>query len=304
MPVRLISYEASRQGELAPTSSPSHLCDEDFPNLPTRPSPNEWLTAQVRPIALPLTWQYRLNWFAKYWSQEVDGRHIWGPIPEDQIQIQELRGPSTFHNFLQLPQELRMAIWCFNVHNATSIVNLRCYIDMAAALPPTHLVSPQLSEEIIAATLEETTYVICSINDNKKLRAFLDALPRRYASIRCLSFAYFCRFPSDLEQNQDLELAILCTGLHTIKMTFHVDTLVDYSIGEALKPEGLFEYYKLERLLYCDKLRVIVFHCIGLWHPAMFPVAKKLGTMLVEKFAEKPAKQAVMVECNDATCYR
>lgn len=102
--------------------------------------------------------------------------------------------------------------------------------------------------------------------DNTFLKT-LKAAPGRLELCRDLSFDFFSRFPTGYENNADLELAAECTGLTTIKLTFHHESLTyyvlegDYDEGlsrRAQSAEDVVERFKIQRLLDCRSLKTII----------------------------------------------
>jgi hypothetical protein len=157
-------------------------------------------------------------------------------------------------------------------------------------------------EEAMAAFIEGSTFMVASIQDNMFLQVFLKAVPDRLKLCRQLNFDYFSRFPGHFEKNADLELAAQCTGLHTIKLMLHYDPLTymnntdDEDGGVGYQPcaaQDLFEQFRLQRLLDCNKLRTIIMEHTVYHVPAAFVAAKNLGDLLTQKFAQRTTTQKV-----------
>lgn len=164
----------------------------------------------------------------------------------------------------------------------------------------------ETQQETIAVVIEGSQFIVTRLQDHKYLQAFLNAAPGRFELIRQLSFPYFSRFrPEKYSKNQDLELAVKCTGLHTIKSTFHPDPITyfvlhgDYEDGltrTACAATVLFDKFRLERLLDCKMLKKIIIEHVDFYSVAAEEAAEGLGQLLQQKFANKAIKQIVEIE--------
>ncbi|KAF2822980.1 hypothetical protein CC86DRAFT_248850, partial [Ophiobolus disseminans] len=213
-----------------------------------------------------------------------------------------------FHRFMELPEETRLIIWDLAIHDQPytspagsserylcTTIKLREYVSAKddpirpRFLPPICLTSEKTTEKTIAVLIEGSTFMVASIHDKNFLQAFLKAAPGRLSLCRQLNFDYFGRFPKGYEKNADLGLAAQCSGLHTIKLTFHYASLTykvasgDYEDGLTSVPcsaEDLFERFRLARLLDCQELKVIIIEHTDYYIEAAIQAAESLGQMI------------------------
>jgi hypothetical protein len=84
--------------------------------------------------------------------------------------------------------------------------------------------------------------------------------------MRSFHFVFFDCFPTGYPENANLELAVRCTALHTIKITFRVSRLQiwvlegDYEDGPMGYPQPVDQIWvhcKLSCLLNCNNLQKI-----------------------------------------------
>jgi hypothetical protein len=220
------------------------------------------------------------------------------------------------HRFLDLLNELRLAIWEFALEDMFQVLEVREAVNRGddparpMFLPSLCYTSKKTFEETMAVMIENMEIQVCSIMDNDFIRAFLAAGPDRFRLVRQLNFDYFSRFPAEkFEKNADLELAVDCKGLRTIKLGFH-QTQLTYSLMVdqwqmrfKITPhpaDKLFSKYRLERLLECDKLSTIIIEHFGTFMEAAEEAAENLGKLLEQKFASKGQKQVVEVQYTPA----
>lgn len=146
--------------------------------------------------------------------------------------------------------------------------------------------------------MKAARFNLCSIDDNKYFKEFLSAAPRRYALVRHLSFKYFSRCPRDVAVNQDVELAIDCTGLHTVKLNLHRDEItagaLDHSFPDVI--ESLWDRFKLHRLLDCRKLKKVILGGQGPNTSEAQEARLNLGKYIKAKFATKVTAHEIKVE--------
>jgi hypothetical protein len=217
-----------------------------------------------------------------------------------------------FHRFLNLPKELRLEIWKKALGVDINVIAVREAVkrgdDLARPefLPRFCYTSHATFEETVATTIESSQMMVCSYADNQFLRSFLEAVPSRFRLVRHLNFDFFSRFKEEFEVNADLELAFECKGLRTIKLNFHCNNLTywvlegDYDDGLTRYPaeaKDLFAKYKLARILDCDALSNIIVEYSGSICEAAVEAAKALGELLVQKSADKAARQTVELVC-------
>jgi hypothetical protein len=229
----------------------------------------------------------------------------------------------TFPKFLGLPQELRLIIWDLAIRGQPYLApdgKLKHYLDDTVEirehvktrdnperprfLPPICSVSRGTMEEGVAVLIEGSKFMVASIHDNTFLRAFLNAAPGRLQLCRNLSFDYFSRFPSGYEKNADLELAAACSGLRTIKLTFHYEPITllvaegayeDSLTRQPCSAESLFTKFRLNRLLACDMLKTIILEHTSYHSAAGVEALEGLGDLMSQQFAMKDRSQKVNI---------
>lgn len=216
-----------------------------------------------------------------------------------------------FHAFLRLSRELRLIIWSLTFEEQLGEIRLRDFVSSDTKsfkcdiVPSFCYISKQTLEEVVAVVIQGSQFMVASITDNELLHAFLGAAPGRFRLCRQLNFDYFGRFPENLPINKDLKLAVACSGLLTIKLTFHADAITSwvridgYEDGMTRHPctaDYIFSKYKLNRPLDCNKLRKIIIQSTGSGLGAAKEAAEELGQMLEHKFVSKPMKQEVYIE--------
>ena len=212
---------------------------------------------------------------------------------------------------MDLPRELRMSISRLALEGQIRLINIEGGISKNVNpmrlknMPPMCYTSKQTIEECIALVLEISQLQFVSLYDNKLLRAFLDAFPGRWNHVRHLSFNLFSRLPEGSAVNQDLELAVVCNGLRTLKFGFRVSDLTTWDMEEgteevarrACEADQLFTKYKLGRLLDCDKLDEIIIHQAYVSSTAADEAAERLCAFLEDNFARKSPTQKIVVTC-------
>jgi hypothetical protein len=140
-----------------------------------------------------------------------------------------------------LPRKLHLALWGGAIRGESyalpyactrtrrfldSNIDIREYVKhrddhtYPKLLPSLCSLAEESAEEIVAGIIENSTFMVASFADNTFLQAFLGVVPGRLQLCRQLNFDYFGRFPGNFDNNADLELAVKCSGLHTIKLTF------------------------------------------------------------------------------------
>ena len=228
---------------------------------------------------------------------------------------------------MRLPPELRLIIWygairweSYALPHAYSCsrrylesnIDIREYVkygddyEYPMFLHSLYSLSKETAEEIVAVVIENSTFMVASFADNTFLQAFLGAVPGRLQLCRQLNFDYFGRFPG-FDKNADLELAVMCSGLHTIELTFHYDTLTwnklvggdyyDEIFERCPRPvEELFDAFRLKRLLDCDMLQTVIIEHVGGEVDAAVRAAQGLGDLLIKGFGKKVPKQVVEVQ--------
>jgi hypothetical protein len=191
--------------------------------------------------------------------------------------------------FMQLPIEIRQMIWRYAmlaqpyptrfhhqpVYYLQFPLEVRNYVrrDTIGAdprnpsfLPTVCRVSQATYRETIEVFLQGTTFRTNSIQQNHFMHAFLSHAPNGFASVRTLAFAFFDCFPPGFDQNADLELAVRCTGLQEIRLSFHDNKLVHWvaphdtaGLQEPRPASEMWDYYKMDRLFEGgNRLRKVV----------------------------------------------
>ncbi|KAH7081246.1 hypothetical protein BKA63DRAFT_530367 [Paraphoma chrysanthemicola] len=139
-------------------------------------------------------------------------------------------------------------------------------------LPKLCFISKMTYNEVVAVFMQNSKFMIASIHDNVFFRNFIASVENGPKHVRELHLDFFDCFPDyDKEGkrfpvNSDLELAVACTGLETLQMTFkhwrleddpkYDEINEDFVQSHKTVPE-LVDKYRLLRLLDCGKLRTI-----------------------------------------------
>ena len=122
-------------------------------------------------------------------------------------------------------------------------------------LPDVCRVSKHTLRETMEVFLEGTIFQVCSIEQNQVVHTFLSHAFNGFASVRGLHFAFFDCFPQGFGLNADLELAVRCSGLQELRLSFHNRKLFqwvrdngDY-VGAPRPAQEMWDYYELRRVL-------------------------------------------------------
>ncbi|KAG9186082.1 hypothetical protein G6011_02638 [Alternaria panax] len=216
---------------------------------------------------------------------------------------------SAFSRFLDLPKELSLPIWTLALSSIGQVA-VRDAVKRGddptrpRFLPALCFTSKKTFEETVVSFINASKFLVCSYDDNLFLHAFLKAVDGRFEQVRQLDLEFFSRYKGDTTENADLELAVKCTGLRTIKLGFHKEELTFYLLEDEYEMQcstqpcaatDLFSKYKLERLLDCGMLVTIIIEHSGYFSEAAEEAAAELGRMLEQKFAAKASKQVVGV---------
>jgi hypothetical protein len=209
---------------------------------------------------------------------------------------------------IKLPVEVREMIWEAHMQASgvfdTSRINIRDFVkiddnpERPQFLPALCSMSPLTEAEIIGVFMRNSKFMIASIFDNAFFRKFVASVPNGPAHVRELHFDFFHWFPDYDEKgkripvNSDLELAVHCNGLHTLRLTFGFKNMRDANTGIPKTVEQLVEKYRLRRLLDCDKLRNIRWDGQREFGAAV-PVLYDLADWVKSEFAKKNQR----VEC-------
>lgn len=179
-----------------------------------------------------------------------------------------------------LPPEIRELIWETRMRDAGDFrfcVDIRDSVKMGDSakrpwfLPQLCFFSNATKDEIIAVFMRNSVFMIASIHDNRFFREFIASVLDGPKHVRELHFDFFDCFPdydkegNKIALNSDLELAVHCTGLSTIRMTFARWRLQVEECDEENEQDAdrdrtvavLVEKYRLRRLLDCGNLRKI-----------------------------------------------
>jgi hypothetical protein len=150
--------------------------------------------------------------------------------------------------------------------------------------------------ETTGVFVRNSEFMIASYNDNLLLDGFLKTVLKGYGAIRSIHFAFFDCFPEGFPQNADLELAVRCTGLRTIKIRFHSTRLIvwvllgDYDDGLTSRPRRIDEmwaHYKFARLLECVNLQNLIVERKGRNLDAALEASENLGIRIQEEYLRK-----------------
>lgn len=223
---------------------------------------------------------------------------------------------ASFDRFMNLPVELREVIWELTLWGSTQInratkkcarylvspVEIRDFLKKPnnnarpTFLPSMCRISKSTMSETIGVYIRGSQFSIASIHDNRFLDGFLQTVSKGYDNIRTIHFAFFDCFPPNYPQNADLELAVRCSGLHTIKLTFHVERLRiwvldgEYDDGLTGYPRPLNEmwtHYKFVRLTECNNLQKVVLERKGRSVDAAVGASRTLGNHIKEEYKAK-----------------
>lgn len=230
-----------------------------------------------------------------------------------------IHSPPRFDHFMDLPVELREFIWEIVMRDNTHMVS--SWIEKCAeyVLRPNefiheHLMVPDLYNaectrivprmcrvsnitryETVGVYLRNYVVIIASIKHNQHFESFLQTVRKGYEAIRSIHFTHFAFFPTGYPQNVDLELAVRCTALHTIKLTFDVWKLEDWrSVGDnggltfsPRRVDEMWTHYKFDRLLDCHNLRNLRIEIKGDLNGNVLVASKSLGARIVAEFSAR-----------------
>jgi hypothetical protein len=185
---------------------------------------------------------------------------------------------------MEIPTEVRQCIWHYAMQRhlvnrqkgkwaqyLVDSVEIREFlkvpnnVERPNFLPPMCRISKSTAAETIGVYVRGSTFMVASINDNRLLDGFLYAVDKGYEAIRSIHFAFFDCFLADFPENADLELAFHCKGLHTIRITFHIERLRifvlegDYEFEDGLtgyprSVDEIWAHYRFARLMDCKKV--------------------------------------------------
>ena len=245
---------------------------------------------------------------------------------EDLPALDITKSSASFHRFMDLPLELREVIWEYAMRGTPYLVARGQYL-WASDKYAQYLVSPveireflkrqsnvarpsflpsicRLSKstmgETIRVYIRGSTFMVASIHDNRFLDAFVQTVDKGYEAIRSIHFAFFDCFPGTFPQNADLELAVRCSGLHTVKLSFHVQKLTiwvlegDYDDGLTRYPRPVNEiwtHYKFSRLLDCANLQKLIIERKGGHNYAGHEASEKLGDHIKAEYKVKHGRE-------------
>jgi hypothetical protein len=138
--------------------------------------------------------------------------------------------------------------------------------------------------------------MVASFIDNRFLDNLLQAMSKGHKAILSVHFAFFDCYPSGFPKNADLELAVRCTGLRTIKLTFHSTRLfARVFMGEneggftsCPRPtDEMWSHYKFDRLLDCMNLQNVVIERKGRTIDAALKSSEDLSKRIQAEYAQK-----------------
>lgn len=181
----------------------------------------------------------------------------------------------------KLPMEIREMIWKYCMPTADSVGNtihmfrpsLWTNGDLTRPrfLPKICYILTVTREETIGAFVRSCVFCTMGNKDIANLLAFAGSFDGGLSHIRASHLIMFGNYklrksPHDPKlKNEDLEFAIACRGLRTVRLWFDRDHLktpvkpegVLYWIHKPLPVEEFVEYYHLRRLFDCEKLRLV-----------------------------------------------
>jgi hypothetical protein len=150
--------------------------------------------------------------------------------------------------------------------------------------------------ETTGVFVRHSEIMVASFNDNRLLDGFLQTMSKGYEAIRTVHFAFFDCFPKGFDKNADLELAVRCTGLRTIKVRFHSSQLItwvlegDYDDGPtayARSVDEMWAHYKFARLMECMNLQTVIIERKSRTMDAALQVSELLGVHIQQEYMLK-----------------
>jgi hypothetical protein len=234
-----------------------------------------------------------------------------------------------FYRFMDLPVEVREMIWEITMRGRVHLVNrakskyAKCLVDPVKIceflrpgvknnverpnfLPLMNRISKSTMLETIGIYVRNLTFIIASVHDNRLLDSFLQTVSKGYETIRSIHFAFFDCFPTGFAQNADLELAVKCYGLHTIKITFHVSRLQiwvlegDYEdelTGYPRPVNEIWAHYKLPRLLDCNNLQKVDIERKGRYVDYSVLASEGLGDHIRTGYSKRHGRDFQLTYC-------
>tara|TARA_R110002003_G_scaffold562_7_gene20456 strand:- start:7952 stop:8644 length:693 start_codon:yes stop_codon:yes gene_type:complete len=215
---------------------------------------------------------------------------------------------------MEIPTEVRECIWHYAMQGERHPVNkqkgkwaqylvdpveIREFLKMPNNverpnfLPPVCRISRSTMAETIGVYVRGSTFMVASINDNRLLDGFLRTVAKGYEAIRSIHFAFFDCFRANFPQNADLELAFRCKGLHTIRITFHIERLRifvlegDYEDGLTGYPrpvDDMWAHYRFARLMDCKNLQEVVIELKGRYVGISIDASENLGNRIKQEY--------------------
>jgi hypothetical protein len=164
-------------------------------------------------------------------------------------------------------------------------------------LPTLWWISKRTRDEVLAAYLRVHQFWFFNRYDNSNFRVMLGLIPNGYSHVRELHFEGFGYFHNQnhigkmVEKNEDLELAVACTGLQTIRFVFkdnrHLcNEFFPARLLHVVKRKTVDELvreYHLRRLLDCRKLVEIQIYNVY----RQIEVVQDLADWIRSEFAKK-----------------
>jgi hypothetical protein len=252
---------------------------------------------------------------------EEGGSEVTGEDTRESSDVVEARihSPPRFDHFMDLPIELREIIWEIvmrdNTHMVSSwigkfteyllrpvqfigghlvipdLYNAEC----TKVMPPMCRISNSTRCETVGVYLRGSVVMIASIRHNQHFESFLQTVRKGYEAIRSIHFTHFAFCPTGYLQNVDLELAVRCTTLHTIKLTFDMYTLEFWNLGgnndeltcSPRRVEEMWTHYKFDRLLDCHNLRNLEIEHKEYSNEIAWVATESLGARIVAEFSAR-----------------
>jgi hypothetical protein len=330
MTVILIPHHQDHRRRRTAPPSRFELNIDDFPELPSVITTPPFVANRTGVVTFPHDDQEEirehLEGYMQPYTNSAIGVEINVATNVAVATVEEAPLP-TFDHFMDLPVEIREMIWEIAMRGSVHLVKranskyARCLVDPVEIreftrqgaknnierpnfLPPMCRLSKSTMLETIGVYVRNSTFMIASIHDNCLLDGFLQTVSRGFETIRSIHFAFFDCFPNGYPQNADLELAIKCTGLHTIKITFHLSRLQiwvlegDYEDGLTGVPRPVDEvwaHYKMPRLLDCKNLQNIDIERKGRYVSHSVLASEQLGGRIKEEYSRKHGRDLQLI---------
>ncbi|KAH7081247.1 hypothetical protein BKA63DRAFT_599618 [Paraphoma chrysanthemicola] len=295
MPVHLLPQEEVATRAPYPPPIPFKFDLEDFPPLHLN----------------PLAHEVDLRWSSKFPETTATINHestlpdkfgptknlgtIWSTTEYDALSTSSPITP--FVGFMKVPAEREVARYFVDPVEIREFRRASNNISRQNFLPPLCRISGVLKDEIIGVYLRNSMFMVAAFEDNRFLDGFLQTVKKGYESVRSIHFAFFDCFRADFPENADLELAVRCTGIRTIRITFHTSRLTiwvlegDYDLdgltGYPRPVDEIWSHYRLARLLDCKMLKEVIIERKGRRPDHAIQAADNLGCRIKQEYEAK-----------------